>query len=409
VFMNWMTTSWSTAHFAGNTPSGAGVTDFQVQATGPTSTHNPTLANTAVHIASGQSVTINFRGNMTWTDGFPITAKDYNFSLYMDDLAGSPTLPDVLSPPSYTMAGPAGLISDKCTYTPTPAAPGGSCTMYLGSYNVWNVGSLQILVLPQHLLSFFNPDLFDSYGGTINPTETYAYNMAHCAEAGTASPGYPQTCYNIDMNSAHTNSPPAWVLAEPNLFISSGPYFLQTYSGVSGAGELYANAYYHRAAWWVNATSNVVAPTASSIVLHVPKLGLYTSTGWQWITPTTVTAQSCKSPAAGAVLDYSTTYKSCALAALPSGVTVGSYAVTGGRGSVTLSGTTNKFPAGEYEIAITFSFTYAGQARTFTFFTGIKTSPCAQARTVHVYGLAVDHSYHSHSTVMQVSSRWSCA
>jgi len=365
VFMDWMTTSWTASHFTGATPVGG--TDFQVQATPGTATHNPTLAHTSQPITNGEKITFNFRQNMTWSDGFPVTAADYNYSLYVEDEAGSPTLPDTVTPFAYSMYGPAGLIADTCTTY--------SCTMYLGSYNVWNVGLLNDLVLPQHILNYFNPDLLSTGSAAVDITTTYLNAISTCPNAGTASGTLPQTCWNQDALPGHANpgtaAATAWLRAEPNMEVGNSAFWLQTYNGVTGAGELIANGYYYRAAWWVNATSNSVSPAAASIKIGIPRVRLDTSTGWQVPGGVTFSALACKSPGPGATLDYSTTYKPCALAALPAGVTVGGYACVSGKCSVTLSGTSGKFlPAGHYEVEIIASFTYLGQPRTLTTFTG---------------------------------------
>jgi len=365
AFMNWMTTSHSAAPFAGNTGSGPGWTDFQCLATPGSAHHNPTLCNTAQTIANGEAITFNFRQNMTWSDGFPVTAADYNYSIYVEDLAGSPTLPDAVTPFASTMAGPAGLIADHCTAY--------SCTMYVGSYNVWNVGLLNDIVLPQHLLSYLNPDLIATGIGAIDLTKTYSAAIAGCVNSGAAIPPLPQTCWNQDMNAAHTNSPPAWVLAEPNLEVGNSAFWMKSYNGITGAGELVANPYYHRSAWWVNATANSVSQTAASIKIGIPRVRLYTSTGWQVPGGVTFTSLACKSPGAGAVLDYSITYKPCTLTALPAGVTVGGYACASGKCSVTLSRTSGRFRAAHWEIEVIAHFTYLGQARTLTTFTGFTT------------------------------------
>ena len=68
AFMNWMTSGYNVANFTGSTQNGPGW--FQMQ------------GNQTAQKIHGEVITMNFDKNITWSDNVPLTAKDYNFTLY---------------------------------------------------------------------------------------------------------------------------------------------------------------------------------------------------------------------------------------------------------------------------------------------------------------------------------------
>ncbi|MGC8773529.1 MAG: ABC transporter substrate-binding protein, partial [Conexivisphaera sp.] len=88
----------------------------------------------ASKIVNGQIITLNFFRNATWQDGVPVTAYDYNFSLYYWNLQG---LTAAATPLAYSSTPPYGLLA---TYIP-PNNPY-EIELYVNSTNIWNVYTL---------------------------------------------------------------------------------------------------------------------------------------------------------------------------------------------------------------------------------------------------------------------------
>jgi hypothetical protein len=229
--MNYMTSSYSLTPFTGTTGTGAGW--FQMQGT-----------QTAHNIKNGQAFTLNFDKNITWTDHVPLTAYDYNFSLYAWGVSAPPSLPDNYTPLTGLLTGSPGLWA---TYIP-PNNPY-QITMYINSSSVWNLISAIVGVMPQHIFKYFNLDKIATASGAMDTTLPFAQATAS-SECGTPC------SYLLASGSV-----PTWLKYLPNLEVGSGPFWLRAFNSATGAGELDKNVNYFRSAYAGTAPSVLVGTT----------------------------------------------------------------------------------------------------------------------------------------------------
>ena len=250
-FCSWMLAAsgsfpgWSNATYsgAGATGTGAGWYNFQ-DASGNTKYG---VASKTEPLYNYQTVTFNFRQNLTFSDGFPLTAYTYNFSLFAWNAADNPSTPDLYTPNFYALGGPNGLIA-------THVVNSTEIVMYINSSSWWNVGLADLGVLPQHIFQYINLD--ESATGSSAIDTTLPYTQAVLSANGCA------------VATCAIGTAPTWLLAEPNLEIGSGPFYLTSYDSTGGAsGKMTANGAWDRAQWKVNATDNIFPTSTTSILL----------------------------------------------------------------------------------------------------------------------------------------------
>ncbi len=179
----------------------------------------------ASEIVKGQVITLNFFHNLTWQDGVPITAKDYNFSLYYWDYQG---LSGASTPNSYASTPPYGLLA---TYIP-PNNPY-EIKLYVNSTNLWNIYTLDTALIPEHIFKYFNPSAVASSTGAMDTTVP--------ANQISGLSGY--------LASGVTKLP-QFILWLPNLEVGSGPFTFVSWNKVSNVITLVRNIHYYRTAWW---------------------------------------------------------------------------------------------------------------------------------------------------------------
>jgi hypothetical protein len=221
-------------------PAGAttGITGCQVapyNGLTPVGAFNFQNANTKAQakIVDGQAITFTFAKNITFSDNVPVTAYDYNYSLYALNVAESPSLPTAFSPFIGGVAGPSGLEA-------TTVDNGGySITMYMNISSVWNVVDLNVPVLPMHVFNYLNINVADAVEANIDFSQPYG-------TATSAVPGSTQ------------GTAPASITYLPNLNLASGPFWLNTINEATGSGILSANVNYFRTAWYDNLKNNEV-------------------------------------------------------------------------------------------------------------------------------------------------------
>jgi len=225
-----MTTSYTAKAFTGTLPTGS----FLFQAAN---------GDKSTKIVKGEVYTFNFLPNIYWTDGVQMNALDYNYSLWQYDLAGSSLLPDSATPGTGELTGPTGLIA---SYVP-PGQGSEPLTIqvYINSSSVWNLLLLQISILPAHIFShYFNNDLFSS-----STTLDTALN----AKAAIA------------LDPINKTGLPAWLMAEPNLEVGTGPFILNyprtSTEETTSTGLIVANPNYYRENWQMYTwnSSNIVS------------------------------------------------------------------------------------------------------------------------------------------------------
>ncbi|MGC8673788.1 MAG: ABC transporter substrate-binding protein [Thermoprotei archaeon] len=178
-------------------------------------------------IMNGQVITLNFYHNMTWQDGVPVTAYDYNFSLYFWNVPG---VTSAATPEEYASAPPYGLLA---TYIP-PNNPY-QIKMYINSTNLWNFYSVDIPVIPEHIFEWFNPSAV--------ATTTSAMDTTLPASQISGLSGY---------LASNTTTLPAYVTWLPNLEVGSGAFYMpyHGWNEVTKVITLYRNTHYYRSAWW---------------------------------------------------------------------------------------------------------------------------------------------------------------
>jgi len=381
-----MTNSYSATVVPGSslTPTGAGVTDFQMAgnktdacahkvatcygyelAEGTATSTN--IGAQSLHLYNAMRVTFTFRDNITFTDNVPMTAYDYNFSLYAWNVALEPTAPDLYSPDICALCGPTGLIATQVT-APT-AGNGGSITMYLNSSSYWNLAASAVGVFPEHVFQNFFVDQISTASGPMDTSLPYSQAYKTC----------PATCTT-------GATIPEWLLTLPNLEQGTGPFWLQTYCGSGsclGSGDLAANINYQRTAWEVNATYYSFPVATSSIPFGATSdspstIRLMPVQEYIYCDPS-VKASLCGSvshgskgwlPIPGANMTGTTVQVYSSTGTPEAGVTVtGLTCTTGGQCSGTLTGV-SALSAGSYEVVFSTTYTSFGLARTWYQFTG---------------------------------------
>jgi hypothetical protein len=227
-------------------------------------------------IPNGEAVTYTFNSNMTWSDETPITAYDYNYSLWALDVAGTPALAAVgdYTPFAFADAGPFGLLA---TTVQTLGNGQTSITMYMGDQAFWNIIAVDVPVLPMHEFQYINVYNAFVFHSSIDLSQSYATEY-------TANPGFFQgVC----------STPATCPLAQlPNLEVSSGPFYLYTFTPATGAGVMNANLGYYRTAWWDALTDNRITTTATiNFNFSEP---MYLSTGFVYMdTANGATSMTC--------------------------------------------------------------------------------------------------------------------
>jgi len=215
----------------------------------------PGFSHCDLTIPNGEAVTYTFDSNMTWSDGVPITAYDYNYSLYALDVAYTPALGSVCVVTPYYGAdsGPLGLLATTVQTLPNGQT---SITMYMGDQAYWNVLDLDVVVIPQHI--FQNLDIANAF--VYHANVDLAQTAANACAANSA------------MFNAACASLPAYLTALPALEVSSGPFYLGPFNEGAGSGVMYANLNYYRSAWYdgLPNPANTYAPTATVTFNVVP-------------------------------------------------------------------------------------------------------------------------------------------
>lgn len=189
----------------------------------------------ASKIVKGQIITLNFFHNLTWQDGVPVTAYDYNFSLYLWNVAG---VNSADTPLAYTATPPYGLLA---TYIP-PNNPY-QIQLYVNSTNLWNLFTLDDDVFPMHIFKWFNPSAI------ATPTSALDTTLPITQVSG----------YQGLLLSNKTQLP-AYVTFLPNLEVGSGAFYMP-YGGWDKTTEvitLLRNIHYYRSAWWAFSQSGVI-------------------------------------------------------------------------------------------------------------------------------------------------------
>jgi hypothetical protein len=340
-FFNYVTTGNGSAlsqwvkPYTGTTSTGSGW--FQTQGT----------QRVGNRIVDGQVITFTFRNNVTWTDNVPLTAYDYNYSLYAWDLTGNS---GTFTPDAYDMEGPAGLMA---TYI--NSSDPDTIQMYVNSSSIWNLGALVVPVLPMHILENFNVADLATPTGAVDLTQPSTSTAAGAASSTFCSSG----CLLRD---------PIWMQYLPNLEVGSGPFYLYSYSGVTdGAGELVANTNYQRAAWRAVAAlpANTIPATATTFAFN-------TTIREFTYNPTNSTATFGDDD--GSLASHAIGYVGVTNATVSiqlynsNGTKIGSAITTGitqNNGEYTASIRTSSLTPGAYEIVVTASYNFLGLARTW--------------------------------------------
>jgi hypothetical protein len=336
VFLNWMTTSYSVAPFTGSTGTGAGW--FQFLAPGLFKPA-PQVANT---IKNGEVITFNFRNNLTWTDNVPVTANDYNYSLYAWNIAGSNGAD---TPLTGSLSSASGLIADHVV-SPT------EIQIYIGSDSIWNLASVNVGVLPQHILGNFN----------ITGIATTSGLALDLTQPSTSTSGQAASSPFCGLTAACMHSDPTWMQYLPNLEVGAGPFYLYTYTLASG-GELLANPNYQRAPW-----AAIAALPANTVTAGTPVSFATTIQEFTYNPGTSAFAVTGDTPLASGSTGYVGINNATATVQVytSAGVAVGTpitLTATGTNGAYTASIPTTGLSAGAYEVVVTGTYNFLGLAR----------------------------------------------
>ncbi|MGC9208482.1 MAG: ABC transporter substrate-binding protein [Nitrososphaeria archaeon] len=294
----------------------------------------------ASKIVNGEIITINFWKNDTWQDGVPLTAYDFNFSLWYWNVQG---LSGASTPNAYASTPPFGLLA---TYIP-PNNPY-EIQLYVNSTNLWNIYTLNIPVIPMHIFKYFNPSVVAGSTSAMDTTVPLA---------------------KISGLSSYLYSPsetlPEWMYWLPNLEVGSGPFVFQSWNKVTNVITLTKNPNYYRSAWWawmtsvsqgtsapfkVNIMEEIYNPTSSTFEGVAPG-----STGYIPITNATGVVEVIN-PASGYV------YESVPLTSV-------------GNGSYTASIPTSSLSPGTYELMVNATYTSFGLSRVWYSYSGLTVTP----------------------------------
>ncbi|HUI00795.1 MAG TPA: ABC transporter substrate-binding protein [Nitrososphaerales archaeon] len=325
ALINWMTTSYNVAAFNGKTGTSPGW--FQMQG----------KQGVANNIVNGDVITLNFAKNITWTDHVPLTAADYNFSLFAQGVSAPDALPDIATPVSGTLSGPSGLWA---TYIP-PNNPY-QLQIYVNSTSVWNIPTVtDLAVMPWHIFKYFNIDKIATATAAMDTTLPYAQ--------ATANSQCNSPCTFLTSTSA-----PTWLQYLPNLEVGSGPFSLRAFSATTGAGELDKNVNYFRSAWKASAATGT-AGTPYTLTEDINETIYNAGSSAMGGVPSGQTGVVPIANATGTVTVIS-----------PSGSTVTSVPLSGGTNGVyTASIPTTGLGGGTYELVTNATYNFLGLARTW--------------------------------------------
>jgi len=333
------------ASFTGMTPIGA----FNFQ--------NPDVSAQA-NIVNGQAITFTFAKNITFSDNVPLNAYDYNYSLYALNVAISPSLPTAFSPFIGGLAGPLGLFAT------TVSNNGYSITMYLNVSSAWNIVDVNVPVLPMHVFNWLNINVADQVEANIDFSQPYT--VATGAVAGSAQ-----------------GTAPSYITYLNNINLGSGPFWLQTLDEVTGSGTLYHNTNYFRSAWYDDLKSYEVAQKTGTIILTAyPAEYIYNPTastsfgvsagGYGWVNMTSLNtgAMTCTASAQfyKGSIPSANIFKGTATG---SAITLAPTCSGNGQITVSINPHTLSMAKGIYEVTVTGSYTFLGEARTWYQFYGI--------------------------------------
>jgi hypothetical protein len=254
---------YGTAPF-GNSQGGVQVAAFTLAKTGVGSGISDIPANAFciqntttfcdLTIPNGEAITYTFNNNMTWSDGVPITALDYNYSLWALDVAGTPALANAAdyTPFAFADSGPFGLLATTVNVAQN------SITMYMGDQAFWNIIAVNVDFLPMH--EFQNLNIYNAF----------AYHTSVDLSGTAAS----QCAFNSAYFSVACGSLPTYLTSLANLEVSSGPFELTYYSYATNpnAGVMTANLNYYRTAWWDALVPNEVGPSGTITFNVTPQL-----------------------------------------------------------------------------------------------------------------------------------------
>jgi len=347
-------TGCQVAPFTGLTPAGS----FNFQAVNSKHSGVGVQAN----IVNGQAITFTFMKNITFSDNVPVTAYDYNYSLYALNVAISPDLPTAFSPFIGGVAGPLGLFA-------TVVNNGGySITMYINDSSVWNVLDLTVPVLPQHIFNFLNINVADAVEAQIDFSQPYS--VATGAVSGSAQ-----------------GTAPAYVTFLNNINLASGPFWLFTINEATGSGILNRNANYFHSAWYANlgnekGTSFTITSYPAEYVYNPGKATNMSiaSAGFGWVNMTSANLQASNGGKASLSGMTCTASATGYTGSIPSptnfvvkseGSTTSLTATCSGNGQIVISIAKGTLAKGVYEITVTGTYTFLGEARTWIQFYGI--------------------------------------
>ena len=236
-YTNWMTTSFTTTHFTGTTGTGPGW--FNLQAPNVFAA-NDMHAGVGQHVVKGEYITLNFQPNLYWSDGAPVTASDYNFSLWLSGVAG-------YNVSCYPCSSPAtvdyGLLSGPLGIVATHVVNSLSVQVYLNTTSVWDFGFIQIPMMPAHIWQVRGLwNLTEAFSSLTTVGIDTAQNPATAAMIGNTGPGW-----------FNETTLPSWMSALPNLEVGTGPFILRTTNEVFGTALLQRNPLYYRPFWQYSA------------------------------------------------------------------------------------------------------------------------------------------------------------
>jgi len=324
-------------------------------------------------IVNGQAITFTFDQNITFADNVPLTASDFNYSLFAFNVAISPELPTAYSPLIGSLAGPLGL------WATTINNNGYSITMYMNDSAVWNVLDVDVPVLPAHVFNFLNINVADTYDSGVDFSLPYV-------PATTALPGSAQ------------GTAPASITFLNTLNFASGPFWLETINEATGSGIEHAMVGYFRSSWYDNLANEEVALKGGSITLtSYPSEYIYNpgkstnmsvaAGGYGWVNMTSANLQASNGGSAAlsgmtcsaTASQYSGKPTTANIftgkatgTSISSGKT-GFTATCSGNGQIVISITPGSagMAKGVYEIAVKATYTFLGEARTWYQYFGI--------------------------------------
>jgi len=349
TFMNWMTTKYtaftckSSGTFVATTASClAKVTKNKLLTAATPGIFNfQAHQDVALPLASATVYTFNFKPNIYFSDHVQMTAYDYNFSLWAGGVVANASLP-FLTTPFYALA--AGQLGLQTTYI-NPAHP---LTIYviMNSTTVWNLGSTQVPIIPQHIFEkYFNLQSIFSAELSIDTSQPYAIANA----------------YSNFTTGALTA--PHWLLNLPNLEQGTGPFMLRTNDEVTNTGELIRNLNYYRNYWQtytINASQSVHKGTPYALDMPITEWSynttLFTGDHIGQVPMTQVNLQG------GSIVGWAAVVNPAGHALVGENISLVFNIATG---HVTANIPTSTISVGAHELIIKASYTYLGLPRTY--------------------------------------------